>query len=222
MMRTNAFIFDLDGTLVDSLQDIANALNGALAEVKLQRVSLEQVRGWVGDGLPMLCRRAAPNVASDTHNHLVQLVQQHYRSHCTDNTRPYPKVLQMLDLLKDRSTPMAVLSNKPHAFAVQVVDQLGLGRYFGNVCGYMHERDKKPAPEHALRVARQYAVEPSDILFVGDSVVDIQTARNAGMIAVAVTWGLRSRFELAAAKPDYLVHDPMEIPRLPGNRPYLK
>jgi phosphoglycolate phosphatase len=215
MNRARAFIFDLDGTLVDSLQDISAALNAALAHLKQPPASGQQVRSWVGDGLPTLCARAAPGADPPTLQRLVQTAKQHYRLHCTDHTRLYPKVLQMLNLLKVRQMPIALLSNKPHQLTVQVVRQLGLGHYFREVRGCLDEQQRKPSPSLVLQIARRLGIKPHAVIVVGDSVVDIRTARNAGMIAVAVTWGFRSRAELAAAKPDFLVDDPLEIPRLP-------
>ncbi len=215
MNRVRAFIFDLDGTLVDSLQDIADALNVALAHLQQPPASRQQVRSWVGDGLPALCARAAPDADPQALESLVQLTKEHYRLHCTDHTRLYPKVLRMLNLLKVRQTPIGLLSNKPHLLTVQVVRQLRLGHYFRDVRGCADQEERKPSPTLALQIARELEIEPRAVMVVGDSVVDIGTARNAGMISVAVTWGFRSKAELAAAKPDFMVHDPLEIPGLP-------
>ncbi len=219
MRSTNAFIFDLDGTLVDSLRDIGDALNHALARLQQRRASLQEVRRWIGDGLPTLCLRAMPGADQNTLARLIRLTDQHYRAHCTVHTRLYPKVLPMLNLLKNRGAPMAVLSNKPHPSTLRLVARLKLGRFLDEVHGCREEREKKPAPQQALRIARLLDVEPRAVFLVGDSPVDVQTARNAGMIAVAATWGFSSRAELLAAEPDLVVDDPARLPWLSEETP---
>ena len=214
MTRSNAFIFDLDGTLVDSLRDITNALNRALGELEQSPVTTDEVQRWAGDGLPTLCQRALPRAGAETLDTFVRLAKEQYHRHCVDRTRPYPKVLQMLKLLRDRCEPMGVLSNKPHALVVEIVDRLDLSRFFAEVRGHRSEEDRKPSPRGALEIARLLDVAPHDVFVVGDSVVDIHTARNARMAAVAVAWGFQSPTQLLAAKPDFLVQDPMDIPEL--------
>jgi phosphoglycolate phosphatase len=214
MNPSTAFIFDLDGTLVDSLQDITDALNAALNALHLTPAEPGMVRSWVGDGLLTLCRRAAKNDDPKMVAALVQTTSAHYQLHCAMHTRPYPKVLKMLDLLRDRNTPMGILSNKPHAFTVQLVKELGIDGYFAQIRGYQNEQDKKPSPRNAIAIAEALGVQPARVLMVGDSPMDVQTAHNAGMIAVAVTWGFRDRPELEASLPDFFVEDPGEIPNL--------
>jgi phosphoglycolate phosphatase len=211
----HAFIFDLDGTLVDSLRDIADALNDALAELNQPRASLDEVRRWIGDGLTTLCRRASPTMDPDALHRLVELARTHYQEHCADHTRPYRNILQMLDLLTARGAPLAVLSNKPHALTKEVLQRLDMMRYFAVARGCDAEEERKPSPNAALEIAARLGVEPAAVFFVGDSPVDVLTARNAGMIAVAVTWGFRDRQELCAARPDYVADNPLEIPSLP-------
>lgn len=214
MTTANAYIFDLDGTLVDSLQDITTALCTGLAALGKRAVTQTAVQSWVGDGLPVLCRRAIPNEPEDVVLALAENVKNYYREHCVDKTRPYPKVLQMLKLLQFRQARMAVLSNKPHALVVQVVDQLNLDNFFSCVRGYRREEEKKPSPLGAIELARELGCSPDATFFVGDSVVDIETARNAGMMSVAVTWGFQPTKKLLAAKPDFVVDDPVQVPEL--------
>lgn len=214
MSKAHAFIFDLDGTLVDSLRDITDAVNAALIEFDQPRATMERVRDWVGDGLPVLCRRALSTTSDDDVAALAARVACHYRARCTANTRPYPNILKMLDLLQYRHVPAAVFSNKPHALVTQVAGELGLAHYFADLRGYVDEDDKKPSPGCALAIAARLGIEPRDVFFVGDSVVDIETAHNAGMIAVAVTWGFQSVSQLQSSEPDFIVHDPMKIPDL--------
>lgn len=212
MNTRTAVIFDLDGTLVDSLQDIADALNHALCQLGRERVDKTLVRQWVGDGLPALCRRAMTHSgAPEQTDTLLDAAQSAYESRCTRTTCCFPNILKMLELLRSASIPLAVLSNKPHRFVEQIIDALALAPRFVSVWGYRDEKDKKPSPRQALALANLMGVSPADTYFVGDSPVDIQTARNAGMKAVAVTWGLRKKNELQAARPDFLLDDPLEL-----------
>jgi phosphoglycolate phosphatase len=215
MNCSHAFIFDLDGTLIDSLQDITNALNAALEELHRAPADAAMVRSWIGDGLLTLCRRAVGEDDPALVATLVQLSGKRYQAHCVEQTMPYPKVLKMLDLLRARNAPMAVLSNKPHAVTVQIVRALGMDGYFADVRGCAVEEDKKPSPKNALAIASALSVDPQRVFMVGDSPMDVKTARHAGMTAVAVTWGFRDRSELEAARPDFFVDDPTEIPDLP-------
>lgn len=214
MSTSTAFIFDLDGTLVDSLQDITNAINCALHAARLPTVTPREVREWIGDGLPTLCRRAAHIDRIETVNAMVKTATAHYARHCVDHTRPYRNILEMLRLLQRRRIPLAVLSNKPHALTVRVLERLDMHRHFHVIRGCTSEEDRKPSPHNALQIAEQCGVAPSRVHFVGDSVTDIHTARNAGMIAIAVTWGFQKKTELLAAEPDLVVNEPDEIPRI--------
>jgi phosphoglycolate phosphatase len=213
-MPADTFIFDLDGTLVDSLHDIAAALNAALQEQHLPTAAPEQVKLWVGDGLRTLCRRACGTRVPSAFESLLSSAMAHYERRAVVETRPYPNILKMLSLLSDRGAPMSVLSNKPHDLTRQVISRLKLGQFFCEIEGLTDEAHRKPSPATALRIARRIGAHPADVMLVGDSVVDIQTARNAGMMAAAVAWGFRPEAELLAAGPDYLVHDPLEIVRL--------
>lgn len=211
MSRLRAIIFDLDGTLVDSLDDLTDALNASLKAVGGAQVDRKDVRGWVGDGLPALCRRAWPDADDAMHQKFVSMAADQYRARCVAKTRPYGNILKMLDLLKARGAPLAVLSNKPHELTRRVVSELGMEKYFVEVHGYVTEAEKKPSPQAALSIAHKFGVAPALIMLVGDSIVDIQTARNAGMTAVSVTWGFQEKIFLKSAGPDHFLDDPLEI-----------
>ncbi len=211
---THAFIFDLDGTLVDSLLDITHALNHALEEVGEKPAHPREVRSWVGDGLPTLCRRAVPKADRKVVDVMVRVATSYYAAHCASNTYTYPNILQMLDLLRASHVVSAVQSNKPHALTLRLIDELDLGQYFSVVRGYSSEEEKKPSPQFALGFAHDEGLPPAKVFFVGDSVVDIETARNAGMIAVAVTWGFTDRSALLPAGPDFLLDEPAALPKM--------
>jgi phosphoglycolate phosphatase len=219
-MDFRALIFDLDGTLADSLEDIADALNAARAEVAaLSPVSSSQVMEWVGDGLPTLCRRACPEIDAARLERIISAASRHYARHCVHHTRLYPNILQMLRLLQARGVRMAVLSNKPHALTLAVVDQLAIAPFFHSVVGARDELHRKPSPVVPLEMARAMGVMPAEVCLIGDSEVDIQTARNAGMTIAAAAWGFRGEKKLRPAGPDWLLHDPMEVLSLPFSTP---
>ncbi|HKQ47019.1 MAG TPA: HAD family hydrolase [Phycisphaerae bacterium] len=213
--RRRAYIFDLDGTLIDSLEDISVALNAARSDLGLFPVDANQVRNWVGDGLSTLCRRSAPDVGDTVLSRLIERAAHHYAQRPVVHTGTYSNILQLLNLLQSRGAPLAVLSNKPHALAVEIVARLGLAPYFTAVRGSHHEKDRKPDPRAAIEIAALMHVAPEEVYMVGDSVVDIQTARHAGTKSVAVAWGFQNRDVLEAAQPDFFVSDPLEIANLP-------
>lgn len=202
-------IFDLDGTLVDSLDDIAAALNHALVAHRFDPVSTAQVRRWVGDGATTLCRRAAPHAGEELIAALRADFADAYRRGCLDRTHFFPGVRATLAALHAARVPMAVLSNKPDEFTRLIVAALFEPGWFRAVCGVRDEAERKPSPGAALEIARGMDVPAERVWLVGDSCADIATARAAGMIAVAVTWGFRDAEELRAASPDYVV-DRME------------
>lgn len=214
MNHRRAFIFDLDGTLLDTLADIASSLNAALADLDRPAATLEQVRSWIGAGLPSLCKTAWPSADEASIDRLIKRTAVHYERQCVQRTAPYHNILEMLKLLTAGGNVLAVLSNKPQPFVTRILASMGLSKFFVEMRGYVIEEEKKPSPVSALNIARQMRVSPAATFLIGDSVTDIQTARNAGMIAVAVTWGFQKKNALTAAKPDFLVDDPLEIPGL--------
>jgi phosphoglycolate phosphatase len=211
-------IFDLDGTLADTLADIAAALNAALRAIDRPDASLERVRAWVGEGLPTLCRRAIPDADDTTLHRFIDAARNAYRRHPLDHTVLYPGIRELLDRLAGLAIPAAVLSNKPHDLTVRTVEGLKIADRFTDVRGYVTEEDRKPSPTAALEIARRWKAEPADVLFVGDGQADIDAARAAGMVPVAVTWGFRSRNELAAAGATVFVDRPLEILELLQSR----
>jgi phosphoglycolate phosphatase len=213
--RPRAYIFDLDGTLIDSLADITAALNAARADLGMRPVEANQVRTWVGDGLSTLCRRSAPEIDETALSRLVKSAAHHYAQCPVVYTRSYSNILQLLNLLQSRRAMLAVLSNKPHDLAVEIVTRLELATFFAVVRGSRCEEDRKPDPHAAIDIITSMHVASDEVYMVGDSVVDIQTARNAGAKSVAVTWGFQNPDVLRAAQPDFLVSDPLEIANLP-------
>jgi phosphoglycolate phosphatase len=207
-----AIVFDLDGTLVDSLDDITHHLNAALVDAGFAPRSHDEVRGWVGTGAAQLVAHAvgSPDHVAD----VFARFQTHYRAAPYARTRIYEGLDAALDLLAANGRKLGVLSNKPHALVVEIAGHLLARWSFGVIAGERPGRPRKPDPEAVLAVLHELGVSPDRCAFVGDSEVDIATARAAGMPGVAVTWGLRDAPALRSAGPDYLVATPAELARL--------
>lgn len=207
-----ACVFDLDGTLVDSLRDIATALNHCLDILGLPAYPVERYRYMVGEGIPMLCQRAL----GTTHPHLVQrlaeLARPEYRCHLLDHTRPYPGVAELVERLRRANTPLGVLSNKPHDLTRRVVDAFWPNGTFRAVYGYVEDQYRKPSPFYLLRICRDLSVAPEDTWLIGDTPTDVETARAGGATSIGVTWGFRTRAHLEAAGAARIVDHPEELP----------
>lgn len=201
-MRKQLVIFDLDGTLLDTLDDLADAVNWALEQEQLPRRTREEVRAFVGNGIRNLIERAVPagTEAAQT-DRVFAGFKARYAGHCADKTRPYPGILELLARLRAEGIRTAVVSNKAD-FAVQTLCR----DYFpGLVDCAVGERagiPKKPAPDSVQEVLRALEIPREQAVYVGDSEVDVVTARNAGMDGILVLWGFRDRqtLERAGAK----------------------
>mgnify|MGYP002619927685 CR=1 FL=1 len=207
-----AVVLDLDGTLVDSLDDIADAMNAILREAGMPTHDVDDYRRFVGHGLAALVRRAmAPD---GDHDVLLAAARRRYAEHCLDSTRPYAGIPEMLAALQADGLALAVLSNKPHAMTERVVQALFGNVDFRFVLGDQPDRPRKPDPAGARLVAERLGVPADHCWLVGDSAVDLQTARAANMVGIGVTWGFRSADELRAASPAALVDTPQELAAL--------
>jgi len=198
-----AVLFDLDGTLVDSLGDITDGVNHVLAAAGHPIHDATTVATMVGDGAAKLVERAAPPSADVPA--LLAALKVYYGAHAVDRTRPFAGVLPLLDGCKAAGMQLAVLSNKPEPMVHTVVDALFAPSTFAVSAGQRADRPKKPDPTYALEIAERLGVPPAACAFVGDSPVDVQTAHAAGMLAVAVTWGFRSRAQLEPDRPAHVV-----------------
>lgn len=208
MTAARLAVFDLDGTLVDSLGDLHASVNHALEALGLPPRSVAEVRGYVGEGARVLLERSvAPR--ADLVDEALALWRPHYEAHLLDRTRPYPGVPE---LLAGASGRLAVLTNKPGAMARRILDGLGLLGRFSEVVGG-DEAPRKPDPAGLLGIVARAGLAPGDSLLVGDSLVDAATARAGGVPFVAVTWGLTSRERLAGAGATAVVDAPSELRR---------
>ena len=213
-MRFKAVIFDLDGTLLDSLDDLADSVNAALAARGLATHPREAFRRFVGNGLMTLVRRAAPSGLADAAvADLVQIGRAEYGRRWDAKSRPYPGVPGMLDALVAGGVRLAMLSNKPDDFTRRIAERFYAAWPLDPARGALEGVPLKPAPDAALAVARDLGLAPGDILFAGDSDVDVRTAKNAGMFAAGVLWGFRDADELTAAGADKLFATPEELAR---------
>ncbi len=205
-------IFDLDGTLVDSLPGIAQALNRALASLGLPEHPLAAVRGFVGDGARVLATRAVAAASDEALvGHLEQAFKADYAQTWSAGTAPYPGIRELLARLGELGHPLAVLSNKPHAFTTAMVAALFPERVFAAVLGQRSGIPHKPDPAGLWEIAAQLGVAPEVCWLIGDSTTDLATARNAGARALAVTWGYHDRAVLLAAAPEAMADTPAEL-----------
>jgi phosphoglycolate phosphatase len=209
-----ALIFDLDGTLIDSKLDLALSINAMLKRMGRAELAHEDIFGMVGNGAPVLVRRALGaetlETASDeeTDTGLAYFLS-YYRNHMLDNTMTYPGVREGLELLENH--PMAVLTNKPVNFSRAILEGLNLSRYFRFVYGGNSFEKKKPDPMGVETLLRELGAKPEEAMMVGDSQVDIQTARNSGIWACGVTYGLGAE-GLRAFPPDLVLDSLTELP----------
>lgn len=182
-------IFDLDGTLVDSLPGIAAALNHSLEGLGLRTHSEEAVAGYIGDGIEMLVRRALGHDDPRQCAEVVEGFQQHYSREWQIGTIPYPGIVELLEELSQKGLPMAVLSNKPHLYTVEIVEKLFPTHLFNPIRGHRAEFPKKPDPTTALQIVSDWGFTPEEVAYVGDSTVDLATARAGNLIPLIFSWG---------------------------------
>jgi phosphoglycolate phosphatase len=221
-------IFDLDGTLIDSREDLANSINAMLIRFGKKELPHEVIASYIGDGAPMLVRRALGD--PDDENFVQDAVLYFmgwYREHKLDNTYVYDGVKEALAAIqksrdgastqKNQPLKMAVLSNKPVGPSRAIVEALGLGPYFFQVYGGNSFHTKKPDPAGVQILLEETGVQPEETIIIGDSDIDVLTARNAGIYSVGVTYGLAPH-TLKDAPPDVLIDHPRELADVLGNR----
>lgn len=203
-------VFDLDGTLVDSLRDIADAVDHVLDHLGLPRWSHAEYERMVGEGARILIRRALGDRV-DLEDRALAAFHARYLANAAVHTRPYDGVEALLADLAARGVPMAVLSNKPHDATTALVRELFAEGTFARVRGALEPHPNKPDPSAALELARAMELAPEAILFVGDTAIDVETAARAGMTSVGALWGMRPREELERAGARHLIASPREL-----------
>ena len=196
-------IFDLDGTLIDSKQDLIRSVNAMLEKMGREKLHEDTISGYIGHGAPKLVARALGNGASEAEREqALKFFLAHYEEHKLDSTRPYAGVAEALEEL--RQFPMAVLTNKPVRVSRRIVDGLGLAKYFRAVYGGNSFETKKPDPLGARKILEELGATAEETIMVGDSEVDVQTARNAGTLAAAVNYGFGTHDRAAYPADLYL------------------
>ena len=212
-----AAIFDLDGTLIDSLQDLASSMNEALAALAFPEHGPDEYRYFIGDGVHSLVLRALPAEAREdapTVLRATELYRAAYGANWRRATTPYAGIMELLHDLRTAAVPLAVLSNKPQHFAALCVEHFFPQQPFTIVLGQRDHVPRKPDPAGAWEIAAALQLPPEKIAFIGDTSTDIRTGIAAGMPTVGVTWGFRTTSELEEAGATTIVHDPAAISRL--------
>ena len=205
-----AVIFDLDGTLLNTLGDLASSVNFALRECGYPERTVDEVRSFIGNGVIMLMRRSVPKGTNEADEKACfEKFRAYYLEHMEDTTAPYDGVNELIEKLSARGIKTAVVSNKLDAGVKGLCE-----KYFpGLTCafGVNDESERKPAPANVFKALSKLGVEKDEALYVGDSEVDVQTAQNAGLEMVGVTWGYRSRETLVSSGANHIVEKPEEL-----------
>ncbi len=217
MMNNNkCVIFDLDGTLLYTLEDLKNSVNFALVKSGFKERSLDEVREFVGNGIENLMRKSVPeNTSENDFQTCFEDFKKHYKLHSEDNTKEYNGITEMLKTLKQNNVLLAVVSNKAD-FAVKTL----CDKYFGGLLNVaVGEREgikRKPSPDSVNEVIKYLNVDKKNCFYVGDSDVDVKTARNAELKCIACTWGFRSVSVLEKENPEYIINNVKDILKIVG------
>ncbi|TWO30746.1 HAD family hydrolase [Seonamhaeicola sediminis] len=211
-MKYKAVIFDLDGTLVNSIYDIADAMNTVLRKRNFNTFDYETYKSFVGHGVRSLILKAVPE--SPEKANLVDVCLKEmldiYSNCCTDKTHPYPGILSLLEELKSKDVKLAILSNKEDSLTKKVAAAV-LPDYIYPTLGLIEEALKKPNPKVLLQICETLNVTPKECVYVGDTRADIQVAKNANMISVGVSWGFRDQEELVKEGAHHIINTPADL-----------
>ncbi|MDO5426137.1 MAG: HAD family hydrolase [Eubacteriales bacterium] len=214
-------IFDLDGTLADTIASMAHPANRALSELGLPTLAPEGFKYYAGDGAAVLCRRAleaAGDPAGAHYDVFYPLYRKYFSEDCMYQVHPYEGICDTLEALKQAGIPITVLSNKPHSQAVDVIETLFGKGYFDAIQGQVDGIPKKPAPDGAWKLAETFGARPEECLYIGDTGTDMQTGTRAGMHTVGVLWGFRTYGELKENGADQIIEKPAQILEIAGIR----
>ena len=214
-MRFKTILFDLDGTLLNTLDDLADTANAALGQLRYPEHPVDSYRYFVGDGLRTLIERILPaDCREEEISECEHIFKELYAIHWADKTCPYPGIMTMLADLRRMGLMLAILSNKPDDFTRMCVKRYFPTDTFSSVSGQREGIAKKPDPAGALIIAQKLGIVCDDILYVGDTATDMQTGKGAGMRTAGVLWGFREIEELEKNGADYIVSHPQEIVNL--------
>lgn len=212
--KITTVIFDLDGTLLNSLDDLHTCVNVMLDRYGMPLRTLEEIRSFVGNGIERLLELSVPQGRDNVHyEQIVKEYKEYYGIHCNDVTMPYPQIPELLQTLKERGYKLAITSNK-NIEATKRLAQLHFPQYMDVAMGAKDGIRKKPAPDMVLETMKELGSKPEECVFVGDSEVDILTAKNTGIPCISVDWGFRTREELLAAGAEVIIEHPLEMMEL--------
>ena len=211
MKTYKAAIFDMDGTLTDTLADLYDSVNEMLTHYDFPRRTLDEVRQFVGNGARKLMVRSLPADKEDFIDEALKYYDGCYARNCLKKVRPYEGIMDLLATLEAKKIPLGICTNKQHFAAVAITEKILAPIKFSYVSGDEPEQPRKPNPTRALAGAKIFGVEPEDVAYFGDTAVDIQTAINAGFLPVGVTWGFRPRSELVESGAEIIIDNPLEI-----------
>ena len=204
-------IFDLDGTLLNTIADLAKACNYALGSMGFATHPVQAYAYMVGNGVRNLMKRAQPDADDETIDQLLEYFKEYYNEHCLDNTKPYPGINELLSALTEKGIAIAVASNKYQEATGKLIEKCFPEFNFVAVEGQQEGRHKKPDPSIIFTILEKHPTPKRDVVYVGDSAVDIETAKRACVESIGVSWGFRSQAELRRANADYIVTHPSEI-----------
>ena len=210
-MSYQAVIFDLDGTIVNTLADLAGAMNSALKKLNLPGHSADDCRKMIGDGFLTFASRALPADKQHLQTKIVELIQADYYDNCLQNSNLYDGIPELLDALAQKAIRMAVITNKDQSRADHMIHHFFGDNTFEHIVGTRNNISPKPDIAATVELMKLMKLGPEDFIFVGDSEVDIRTAKAANIHAIGVTWGFRSGPELIQAKADMIIDSPAEI-----------
>ena len=204
-------IFDLDGTLLDTLDDLHASVNYALGEMGYPLRTVDEIRRFIGNGVVKLIGRSVP-VGTDEENEkkCLDIFRAHYLEHMNDRTAPYEGILSLLEKLREQEIRLAVVSNKLHSAVVELCDSYFKG-LIDCALGVSDESERKPKPTNVYKAIDLLGAENAYTIYIGDSEVDVQTAKNAGIPCIGVTWGFRDEAELLSAGADYIADTTAEV-----------
>ena len=208
--HSTTVIFDLDGTLIDSVGDIANAVNDVLTELGFPTHDIEFYKENIGGGINDLIQCSLPKNHSVKPEAYIERLDYYYIDHLNKTTEVYPYIMDTLDFLRSKNVPIAVVSNKRHPFTIDSVDKF-FKEYIEIAIGSGKQFPLKPDPTSSHHVLKRFNAKPELSYFVGDTEYDIKTAHNAGMISLGVLWGMSDKDKLESFNPDYLFEDPKSM-----------
>jgi len=210
-MEYQLAIFDLDGTLLDTLEDLADSTNYIMQQFGYPERTLTEVRSFVGNGIRKLLERSAPKgTSSEEIDRMFEQFKEYYGAHCADKTKPYDGIMDMLNALQKQGVKLAVVSNKAD-YAVKALCEQYFPGFFDEAVGERVGIARKPAPDTVNEVLKNLHMDKAQAVYIGGSEVDVQTAQNAGMDCIAVDWGFRDKEVLKEAGAEIIVSTPEEV-----------